>query len=299
LTILVDEKTKVVVQGITGREATTFTRDMLDYGTHVVAGVVPGKEGQLVHDVPVYDCVVDAVKKHDANTSVVSVPPRFAKDAALEAIDAGIELVVVFTERVPRRDVVEVLEYADEKGTRIVGPNSLGIISPGVAKVCAIGGPAEDAKRAYKKGFVGIISRSGGMTTEVANLLTMNGIGQSTCVSIGGDPILGSTFAEILPLFGSDPQTKAVVLFCEPGGAMEEDAASYIREVGYTKPVIAFVAGRFVDTMPGTRFGHAGVIVDRGRGRAEDKIRALKEAGAVVVEDFSDIAIRLREALRK
>lgn len=290
MAILVDGNTRIIVQGITGREAASFSKDMIDYGSKVVGGVTPGKGGWDVYGIPVFDSVRQAVSKFPANTSIISVPPAGVKGAAFEALDAGIALLVVITERVPRRDVVELLEYAEEEGARVVGPNTLGIISPGHrVKVGMAGGPAADVDKAYSPGSVGIISRSGGMTTEIANLLTTNGIGQSTCIGIGGDPIIGSNFIDLIPLFEKDPETRAVVLYCEPGGTGEERLAEYVQSSHCTLPIIAFVAGQFVDQMPGVRFGHAGAIVEGDRGSTRGKIEKFHQAGIQVADKFSDI----------
>ncbi len=289
MAILADENTRIIVQGITGREAASFTKDMLDYGSKVVAGVTPGKGGLDVYGVPVYDTVREAISRHGANSSIVSVPPAGVRGAAFEALDGGIELLVIVTERIPRRDVVEIIECAKETGVRVIGPNSLGLICPHKVKVGMAGGPAEDVKKAYSPGPVGVISRSGGMTTEIANLLTINGIGQSTCISIGGDPIVGSNFLDLVPLFEKDPQTKAVVIFCEPGGTVEERLSEYVLEHKTDLPIIAFVAGRFADEMPGVRFGHAGAIVEGDRGSTRSKIEKFKSAGIEVAEELSDI----------
>ena len=217
MAILADKNLKVIIQGITGREAASFTKDMMDYGTQVVAGCTPGKQGQKVHGIPVYDTVREALAEHPAGASVISVPPALVKGAAFEALDNGLELIIIVTERVPRRDVVEILEVARQNGARVIGPNTLGLICPHEVKLGMAGGPVADVKKSYMPGSVGIASRSGGMTTEIANLLTTNGIGQSTCVAIGGDPIVGANFLELIPMFDADPHTKAVVLFCEPG----------------------------------------------------------------------------------
>jgi succinyl-CoA synthetase alpha subunit len=289
MSILADRNTKVIIQGITGREAASFTRDMLDYGTKVVAGVTPGKGGQQIHGVPVCDTVRQAVREEPVGASVISVPPRMVLGAALEALENGIELLVVVTERIPRKDVVEILETAKAAGARVIGPNTLGIISPDSVKLGMAGGPLEDVKKAYTPGPVGIASRSGGMTTEIANLLTTHGIGQSTCVSIGGDPIVGSNFLDLMPLFDRDPETKAVVLFCEPGGVVEENLARRVASGEFEVPIVAFVAGRFVDTMPGVRFGHAATIVEGERGSAAGKIQAFEKSGIHVAEAFSEI----------
>ena len=297
MSILADQDTKVIVQGITGREAASFTKDMLDYGTNVVAGVTPGKQGQQVYGVPVYDTVRRAVERHDAEASVISVPPAMVKEAALEALENGLRLLVVVTERVPRKDVIAFLEVAEEKDARVIGPNTLGLISPGRIKLGMAGGPVKDVRKAYTPGNVGIASRSGGMTTEIANLLTTHGIGQSTCISIGGDPVVGSNFLDLIPLFEEDPSTSAAVLFCEPGGIIEEHLGRLVTEHGITIPLVAFVAGRFVDAMPGVRFGHAATIVEGDRGTAKGKIESMKEAGLHVAETFSDIVPILNEYL--
>ncbi|MGD8984041.1 MAG: succinate--CoA ligase subunit alpha [Desulfobacteraceae bacterium] len=297
MTILADQNVRVIVQGITGREAASFTKDMMDYGTKVVAGVTPGKQGHQVHGVPVYDTVRGAVREHNAETSVISVPPGMVKGAALEALENGIKLLVVITERVPRKDVIEFLEVAREKEARVIGPNTLGLISPDVIKLGMAGGPAEDVKKAYMAGPVGIASRSGGMTTEIANLLTTHGIGQSTCVGVGGDPVVGSNFLDLIPLFNEDPDTKAVVLFCEPGGVIEENLAELVSAKEITIPIVAFIAGRFVDSMPGVRFGHAATIVEGERGSAKGKIERFKKDGIQVAESFSHIVPMLRDFL--
>jgi succinyl-CoA synthetase alpha subunit len=297
MSILADQNVRVVVQGITGREAASFTKDMLDYGTRIVAGVTPGKQGQQIHGVPVYDTVRRAVGEQEANTAVISVPPAMAKEAVLETLDNGIRLLVVVTERVPRKDVVAFLEAAKEREARVIGPNTLGLISPHVVKLGMAGGPVADVKKAYTPGPVGILSRSGGMTTEIANLLTTNGIGQSTCIGIGGDPIVGSNFLDLIPLFDQDPETKAVVLFCEPGGIIEETLSEFVAQGKTKTPIVAFIAGRFVDNMPGVRFGHAATIVEGDRGTAKGKAECFKKAGIRVAESFSDIVPILKEYL--
>ena len=297
MAILADEDTRIIVQGITGREAATFTAESIAYGAHIVAGVTPGKGGSEVHSVPVYDTVAAALIDHPANASVISVPAAFLKDAALEAIENGLKLVVIITERIPRRDVVELLESADARGCRVIGPNSLGVITPGKTRVGMNGGSAETVRRAYTSGPVGVMSRSGGMTTEIASMLTQAGIGQSTCISIGGDPIVGSTFLDLLPLYEDDPETKALVLFCEPGGTMEERLAGHVARNGSRLPIIAFVTGRFADTMPGVRFGHAAAIVEEGRGSPIGKIETLRESGVLVADRLSDIPRLAREAI--
>lgn len=297
MAILADEHTRIIIQGITGREAANFVKDSLDYGARIVAGVTPGKGGFSVHGVPVYDTVRAALDVHRAEASVISVPPPFVKDAAFEALVSGIRLVVILTERVPRRDVVEVISLARETGARIIGPNSMGLISVGKTKVGIAGGPAGDVRKTYTPGPVGILSRSGGMTTEIANLLTLHGIGQTTCVSIGGDPIVGSTFADLVPIYEQDPETKAVVLFCEPGGSAEERLADFLKEKRPKLPLVAFVAGRFADEMPGVRFGHAAVIVEGEAGSTRVKVERLKQVGVLVAEEFSEIASLVKQCL--
>lgn len=281
----IDRSTKVIVQGITGREAMVFTKDMVEYGTNVVGGVTPGKGGSEIHEIPVYD----SVSEINADVSVVSVPPAFAKDAVMEASDAGIGLIILITERIPRKDVCEMLEFCERNNTMVIGPNSLGLIKPGKVKLGMIGGDVRATDRSYTPGRVAIISRSGGMTTEIANLLTKNGIGQSVCISIGGDPMVGTTFLEAMKELEKDKDTEAFVLFCEPGGYQEEQVAEYLMERGFSKPVVAFIAGKFVDSLPGRRFGHAGVIVHGKRGSVEEKKRMLERAGVHVCEMLSEI----------
>jgi succinyl-CoA synthetase alpha subunit len=303
--ILADENTRLIVQGITGREAATFTKNLLDYGSKVVAGVTPGKGGLEVYGVPVYDTVQEALERSQQRenlertqfASIISVPPSVAKSAVFEALDHDIKLLVIVTERIPRKDVIEMVEYAEEKGARIIGPNSLGLISPHRIKIGMIGGPAEDVRKAYSPGSIGVMSRSGGMTTEIANLLTLHGIGQSTCVSIGGDPVVGSHFLDLLPLFEKDPETRGLVIFCEPGGTAEERLAEYVLEHGVSLPIVAFVAGRFADEMPGIRFGHAAVIVEGTRGSTQSKIKKFKEAGILVAEHLSEVVPLVRSFL--
>jgi succinyl-CoA synthetase alpha subunit len=297
LSILVDQDTRVIVQGITGREAVSFTRDMLDYGARVVGGVTPGRGGRDVLGVPVYDSVRQITEKERVDASVLAVPAPFVRDAAFEAIEAGVPLLVIVTERVPRRDVVQVLELARLRGSRVIGPNTMGIISPGKTKVGSIGGPAGDTRKSFLPGPVGVMSRSGGMTTELSNLLTQSGLGQSTAVSMGGDPIVGSTFAELLPLWEEDAETRALVLFCEPGGPLEAALAGRVQQEGDSLPIIAFIAGHFTAEMPGVRFGHAGSIVEGKADTAEEKARIMREAGIVVADDFSRIPALVKRAL--
>jgi succinyl-CoA synthetase alpha subunit len=293
MSILIDADTTFIVQGITGREAVNLTRECLDYGAgaKIVGGVTPGRKGRDVHGVPVFDTVAQAVEHHGGpiDGSVVTVPPAFTKDAVLEAIANGVKLVVIVTERIPRRDVAQMVEFARQHDARIIGPNCLGIIVPDVIKMGGIGGPAKDAAKAYTPGSVGVISRSGGMTTEMSSTLTAAGLGQSTAVSIGGDAIIGSSYAELMPLFEADEQTEAIVIYTEPGGRMEAELARWVKENDSRLPIVAFMAGRFMDEMPGMSFGHAGTIVEGKADTAAEKIARLAEAGIVVAEEISQI----------
>ncbi len=297
MSILADARTRILVQGITGREAATFTLDSIKYGARIVAGVTPGKGGQTIHGVPVFDSVAAAVQAQPCDATLISVPARSVLNAALEALGARIPLMVIVTERIPRRDVVTILERARQVGARLIGPNSLGLISPHITRVGMAGGDPAAIYRAYMPGVVGIMSRSGGMMTEIANLLTRNGIGQSTCVSIGGDPIVGSTMLDLLPFYQADPQTRALVLFCEPGGTMEEQLAEHLSAHATSLPIIAFVAGRFTDHWQGQRFGHAGAIVEGTRGSPAGKRAALQRAGVWVADKLSDIPPLVKAAL--
>lgn len=277
MAILVDRNTRLLVQGITGREGEFHSRQMIEYGTQIVAGVTPGKGGQTVCDgrVLVFDTVAEAVEETGANTSIVYVPARFAPDAILEAADAGVPLVVCITEGIPVLDMIEVRAYLDQKGTRLVGPNCPGLLSPGAAKVGIMPG------HIATPGPVGVVSRSGTLTYEVVYALTRRGIGQTTCVGIGGDPIIGTTFIDVLKLFEEDSSTEQVVLIGEIGGSDEEQAAQFIAE-NMTKPVTAFVAGRTAP--PGKRMGHAGAIIQGGTGTAAEKIAAFEAVGVPVAE---------------
>jgi succinyl-CoA synthetase alpha subunit len=300
VSILIGPDTTFIVQGITGREAVNLTRECLDYGAGakgaqpprpVVGGVTPGRLGRDVHGVPVFDTVAQAVEHHGAKIdgSVVTVPPAFTKDAVFEAIENGVELIVIVTERIPRRDVAEMVELASLRGARIIGPNCLGIIVPDVIKMGGIGGPAKNASQAYSPGPIGVISRSGGMTTEMSSTLSAAGLGQSTAVSIGGDAIIGSTYAELMPLFEADEQTKGIVIYTEPGGRMEAELAGWVTEHRSRLPIVAFMAGRFMDEMPGMSFGHAGTIVEGKEDTAGEKIARLAQAGITVAERIEDI----------
>jgi succinyl-CoA synthetase alpha subunit len=276
MSILVDEKTRVVVQGITGNEGMFHTRQMVKYGTKVVAGVTPAKGGQDIDGVPVFNTVSEAVTKADATASAIFVPPAFAADAILEAAEVGVSLIVCLTEGIPTLDMVMVRAYLKEKGVSLVGPNTPGIISPGKCKIGVMAGYI------HKPGAVGIISRSGTLTYEVVDQLTKKGIGQSTCVGIGGDQIIGLNFVDLLAMFERDPGTEAVIMIGEIGGTAEEEAAQFI-EKHVHKPVLAFVAG--LTAPPGRRMGHAGAIIAGGRGTAKEKMEALGKAGVKVVRN--------------
>jgi succinyl-CoA synthetase alpha subunit len=293
VSILLDSDTTFIVQGITGREAVNLTRECLDYGSRVVGGVTPGRKGREVHGVPVFDTVEQAVGHHGAavDGSVVTVPPAFTKDAVFEAIENGIKLIVIVTERIPRGDVAEIVELAGRRGARIIGPNCLGVIVPEVCKMGGIGGPARDAAKAYAPGPVGVMSRSGGMTTEISSSLTAAGLGVSTAVSIGGDAIIGSTYAELMPEFEADDQTEAIVIYTEPGGRMEAQLAEWVTEHDSRLPIVAFMAGKFMDDeeMKGMSFGHAGTIVEGEEDTAAQKIARLEGAGIAVVERIDEI----------
>jgi succinyl-CoA synthetase alpha subunit len=301
VSILINANTTFIVQGITGREAVNLTRECLDYGegAKIVGGVTPGRLGREVHGVPVFDTVSQAVTHHGGpiDGSVVTVPPAFTKDAVFEAIENGIRLVVIVTERIPRRDVAEMVELASLRGARIIGPNCLGIIVPDVIKMGGIGGPARNAAQAYTPGPVGVISRSGGMTTEMSSTLSAAGLGQSTAVSIGGDAIIGSTYAELMPLFEADEQTQGIVIYSEPGGRMEAELARWVSERSSRLAIVAFMAGRFMDEMPGMSFGHAGTIVEGKEDTANEKIARLADAGISVAERIEDIPEMIRERI--
>jgi succinyl-CoA synthetase alpha subunit len=299
MSILISKDTTFIVQGITGREAVSLTRENLAYGAKIVGGVTPGRAGRDVYGVPVYDCVRDVTRKTRVDGSVVCVPPRFARDAVFEAIENGIKLIVIVTERIPRREVAQMVELAALRGARIIGPNCLGLISPGEAKMGGIGGPAENTRKAYTAGPVGVMSRSGGMTTEIANTLTAAGLGQSTAVSIGGDAIIGTSYAELMPLFEADPQTKAIAIYSEPGGRMEAELAEWVTAHRSRLPIVAFMAGRFMDEMPGMRFGHAGTIVEGKADTTADKIERMRRAGIAVAERIEEIPALIRARIAK
>jgi succinyl-CoA synthetase alpha subunit len=297
MSILINKDTTFIIQGITGREAVNMTRECLDFGSKIVGGVTPGRAGRDIYGVQVYDTVEAITAKTKVDGAVVSVPPAFTRDAVFEALHAGIKLIVIVTERIPRFEVAQMVELAKQKGARIIGPNCLGILSPGEAKMGGLGGRAEDARKAFSPGPIGVMSRSGGMTTEMCNTLTAAGLGQSTAVSIGGDAIIGSTYADLMPLFEADPQTKAIVIYCEPGGRMEAELARYVVEKKSRLPIVAFMAGRFMDEMPGMRFGHAGTIVEGKADTTAEKIKRMEEAGISVAERIEDIPALVKKRL--
>ena len=299
MSILITKDTTFIVQGITGREAVNLTRENLDYGANIVGGVTPGRAGRDVYGVPVYDCVRHVTSRTRVDGSVVCVPPGGTRDAVFEAIENGIRLIVVVTENIPRREVAQMVELARLRGARIIGPNCLGLISPGEAKMGGIGGPAANTRQAYSPGHVGIMSRSGGMTTEIASTLTAAGLGQSTAVSIGGDAIVGSTYAELMPLFEADPETHAIAIYSEPGGRMEAELAEWVVEQKSRLPVVAFMAGRFMDEMKGMRFGHAGTIVEGKEDTTTEKIARLEAAEISVAERIEEIPDLIRKRLAR
>jgi succinyl-CoA synthetase alpha subunit len=286
MAILVNKNTNVIVQGITGRQGEFHTKLMLDYGTKIVAGVTPGKEGEIVHGIKVYDDVESAVKNHKVDASIVFVPAPFAKDACLEALANEIKLLVIITERIPLHDMLEIKAYANELNAKIVGPNTPGIIAP---KRCKLG---IMPSHIFKEGNIGVVSRSGTLMYEIVFNMSKNRFGQSTCIGIGGDQVTGMSFVDVLRMFEKDDETKVVVIIGEIGGRAEEDAAEFIKKY-MSKPVIAYIAG--ITAPLEKRMGHAGAIITRGIGRAEDKIRALEGAGVKVAKRPSDIPKLLKE----
>jgi succinyl-CoA synthetase alpha subunit len=290
MSILVDEETRVVVQGITGNEGLFHTRQMVEYGTRVVAGVTPGKGGQAIDGIPVFNTVMEAVKKGSANASAIFVPPAFAADAIMEAAESGISIIVCLTEGIPTLDMVMVRQYLKGRGSKLIGPNTPGIISPGKSKVGVMAGYI------HKPGTVGIISRSGTLTYEVVDQLTKRGIGQSTCVGIGGDQIIGLNYVDLLEMFEKDSGTEAVIMIGEIGGTAEDEAAQFVQK-NMSKPVIAFIAG--LTAPPGRRMGHAGAIIAGGRGTAKEKMEALERAGVHVVKNPALVGEEMATILKR
>jgi succinyl-CoA synthetase alpha subunit len=288
LSVLVDKSTRLIVQGITGKEGTFHTKQMVEYGTNVVGGVTPGKGGTTHEGIPVFNTVADAVKEAGANATVIYVPPSFAADAVMEAADAGIAVIVCITEGIPTLDMVKVKEYLSDKPTRLIGPNCPGIISPGKCKIGIMPG------HIHREGNVGVVSRSGTLTYEAVGQLTALGLGQSSAIGIGGDPIVGTTHVDALRLFEADDETTGIVMIGEIGGTAEEDAAAFAKE-NVTKPIVAFIAGQTAP--PGRRMGHAGAIIAGGKGTAGEKMKALDEAGIRVVKSPAEIGKAMKEAL--
>ena len=289
MSILVDKKTRLVVQGLTGSEGSFHTQQMIDYGTKVVAGVTPGKGGTTHLGVPVFNTVADAVKETKTNTSVIFVPPAFAADAILESANSGIKVIICITEGIPAADMTKVYNAIKEKGVVLVGPNCPGVISPGQAKVGIMPGFI------HKKGTIGIVSRSGTLTYEAVKQIVDVGMGQSTAVGIGGDPIIGSKFIDIIKMFNEDKDTEGIVMIGEIGGSAEEEAADFIK-MNVKKPVVGFIAGRTAP--PGRRMGHAGAIISGGKGTAAEKMTAMKKAGIFVVENPAEIGVTMLKALK-
>jgi len=288
MSVLVGSNTRLLVQGITGREGAFHAEQMLDYGTKVVAGVTPGRGGSDFNGVPVFDAVRDAVRETGANTSIIFVPPPFAADAICESSDAGIDLVICITEGVPTMDVIRAVRFLGERGTRLIGPNCPGVMTPGQAKVGIM--PAD----IFREGCIGVVSRSGTLTYEVVNLISEAGLGVSSCVGIGGDPIIGTTFTDVLEMFRDDPDTCALVLIGEIGGSDEEMAAELIGQ-GYPKPVVAFISGR--SAPPGKRMGHAGAIISGNTGTPQSKLEAFGKAGVPVGDTLDEVVERVRQLL--
>jgi len=289
LSVLVDKSTRLLVQGITGKEGTFHALQMRDYGTNIVGGVTPGKGGTTHEGFAVFNTVADAVRETEANASVIYVPPPFAADAIMEAADAGVALIICITEGIPAIDMVEAFHYVRSRGVRLVGPNCPGVISPGKCKVGIM--PA----RIHKEGRVGVVSRSGTLTYEAVGQLTALGIGQSTCIGIGGDPVIGTTQRDAVELFNNDPDTDAIVMIGEIGGSAEEEAAEYVKQ-HVKKPVVGFICGQTAP--PGRRMGHAGAIIAGGKGTAAEKMEAMTAAGIHVVKSPADIGAKVKEVLK-
>ncbi len=299
MAILIDESTRILVQGITGKEGSRAAKVMLEYGSNVVAGVTPGKGGWSIEGIPVYNSVKEALTKHpEINATIIIVPPAFAKSAALEAIEAAIPLINILTEGMPVQDSAHIVHEAAKHRVHIVGPSSIGILSPGKCRLGVIGGEQEIIERIYTPGSIGVISKSGGMTNETAWVVRQAGLGHSTVVGIGGDIICGTTFTDLLERFERDPQTKGVVMFGELGGTYEDQVAHMLKKKKFTKPLAVFIAGRFAESMPhGIAFGHAGAIIEGSRGLPSSKIHALAEAGALVAGRHDELGELIKGAI--
>jgi succinyl-CoA synthetase alpha subunit len=298
MSILIDQTKRVLVQGITGREGMTRTQLMVGYGTQVVAGVTPGRGGQEVEGIPVYDTIQEAWEKSGPiDASVLFIPAPLVKSAALEAIDAGVKLLVIVPDRVPIHDVLTIAKRAKQKGARFVGPNTLGVLSPDKAVLGMIGGRAASARSWFFQGPVGVASRSGGITSSMAYYLAQEGIGATTLVHVGGDAVVGLPHPDVMELFEKDPDTKAVVIFGEIGTSQEERVADLIEAGAFTKPLVAYIGGKAAKS--GTRFSHAGAIVEGGRGTYEGKVERLRQVGATVVESFMELPTATKEVLAK
>jgi succinyl-CoA synthetase alpha subunit len=298
MAILIDEKKSVLIQGITGREGRARARLMKEYGTNVVAGVTPGRKGEVVHGIPVFDTVEEANENvGPIDVSVIFIPAALVREAAFEALDGGIKLLVIVPDRVPLYDVLEIADKAKERNARFIGPNTLGLISPGRAVLGMIGGRAESARDWFKPGHVGVTSRSGGITSAISYYLGRAGIGQSSIIHVGGDSVVGTPHPDVIRIFEKDDQTKAVVMFGEIGTSQEERVADLIEKGEFTKPLIAFISGAAAKA--GTRFSHAGAIVEGGRGTYEGKVERLKAVGAHVVDHFDDIPRVTKEVLKR
>jgi len=289
MSVLVDKNSKIVVQGITGKEGTFHATQCKAYGTQVVAGVTPGKKGQSVEGIPVFNTVEEAVQETDANVSLIFVPPPFAADAILEGADAGIDLIVCITEGIPSVNMIQVYRAIQNSGSRLIGPNCPGIITPGQCKIGIMPG------HIHIPGKIGVISRSGTLTYEVVSQLTSLGIGQSTCIGIGGDPIIGTSFIDALSLFNEDLETSTVCMIGEIGGTGEEEAANYIKE-NFNKPVVGFIAGQTAP--PGRRMGHAGAIISGGKGTAEEKMKVMEESGITVCKSPADMGVTIQSVMK-
>ena len=295
MSILIDEKTRIMIQAITGKQGKSACIDMLRYGSNVVCGVTPGKSGQEVNGVPVYGSVAEAIENHKIDASVIFVPPMQAKEAIIDAINNGIKLINVITENIPVHDTAEFLEIARKKGAIIIGPSSVGIISVGKSKMGPIGGSINEQ---FTKGSIGIISKSGGMSSETANILTKAGIGQTTVIGMGGDRLIGSDFADLAKLFEKDKDTKCIVIFGEIGGTYEEQLAEAIKRKEITKPIVAFISGNFASKLEGVALGHAGAIIEGNAGTRKSKMNALRQAGAIVVEVHHEIVDEVKKILK-